>query len=408
MHRLHDFAFNSQPARLRSFSITFSSAITLKARIITVANFLSEFLLMWNTFIEGLKRLRLGFALLLAVGTILLLLDLKSRKRDKNTSDNNIHRVALIQHASIKAIDDGRIGLLDKLKERGYENGKNITLRILNAEGDIGTANAIAKEAVSGAFDLIITLSTPSLQTVATANRSASQTNHVFGLVTDPYAAGVGIDPNDHSKHPPYMTGFGSMQPVEPLLRTIKEMRPEARRVGLVWNPAESNSFAQTKLARELCPTLAIELIEGSAENSAAVQEAINSVISRGVDAIWISGDITVSAASGTVIRAANNAGIPVFCSLPSAVLQGSTLDLGADYISIGKNLGELAADILDGKNPADVPVENRTDEILLFNEVALGKLKERWNLTPEIRKRANGWITTTETSIPAHLMPSK
>lgn len=363
---------------------------------------------MWNAFIEGLKRLRLGFVLLLAVASILLLLDLKSRKRSTSGSDNHVHRIAIVQHASIKALEDGRIGMLDKLKERGFEDGKNITLRILNAEGDIGTANAIAKEVVSGAFDLIITISTPSLQTVATANRSASQTPHVFGLVTDPYAAGVGIDPKDHSKHPPYLTGFGSMQPVEPLLRTIKEMRPDAQRIGLVWNPAESNSFAQTKLARELCPTLSLELVEGSAENSAAVQEAINSVISRGVDAIWISGDITVSAASGTVIRAANNAGIPVFSSLPSAVLQGSTLDLGADYISIGKNLGDLAADILDGKNPADVPVENRTDEILLYNEVAISKLNERWVLTPEIRKKANGWINAKETSIPDHLMPKK
>ena len=363
---------------------------------------------MWNAFVDGIKRLRFGLALLLAVGAILLLLDLKSRKRSGNSPDNSIKRIAIIQHASIKAMDDGRIGLLEKLQSRGYSDGKNVNLRILNAEGDIGTANAIAKEAVSGAFDLIMTLSTPSLQTVATANRSASQTPHVFGLVTDPYAAGVGIDSADHSKHPPYMTGFGSMQPVEPMLRTIKTMRPETRRIGLVWNPAESNSFAQTKLARELCPSLSLELIEGSAENSAAVQESINSVISRGVDAIWISGDITVSAASGTVIRAANNAGIPVFCSLPSAVLQGSTLDLGADYVSIGRNLGDLAADILDGKNPADVPVENRTDEILLFNEVALGKLKERWTLTPEIRQKANGWITEKETSIPAHLMPAK
>ncbi len=365
---------------------------------------------MLSLFLDSLKRLRLAIGLLIAVASTLLLLDLKSRNPQTGNLENanRTQRIALVQHASIKAIDDGRIGLLDQLKKRGWIEGKNCSMRIFNAEGDIGTANAIAKEVVSGSFDLVITISTPSLQTVASANKSAGQIPHVFGLVTDPYAAGVGIDPNDHAKHPPYMTGFGSMQPVESILRRIKEMRPEARRIGLVWNPAESNSFAQTKLARELCPSLSLELIEGSAENSAAVQESINSVISRGVDAIWISGDITVSSAINAVIRSATNAGIPVFCSLPSAVLQGSTLDLGADYISIGRTLGDFAADVLEGKSPAAIPVENRTEEILLFNETVLTKLKDRWIITPAIREKANGWITAEETKIPAHLLPQK
>jgi ABC-type dipeptide/oligopeptide/nickel transport system ATPase component len=99
---------------------------------------------MWNAFVEGIKRLRLGFVLLLAVATILLLFDLKSRKRSSQELKNNVHRIAIVQHASIKALDDGRIGFLDKHKDRGYADGKNVTPRIPDAEGDIGTANAIA------------------------------------------------------------------------------------------------------------------------------------------------------------------------------------------------------------------------------------------------------------------------
>lgn len=363
---------------------------------------------MWATFWAGLRQLRLSIGLVIAAAAVLLLLDLNSRQSAHRTTKATMPRVAIVQHASIKAIDDGRMGLLEQLQKRGFLGPDKITLKVFNAEGDIGTANAIAKDVVSGAYDLIITLSTPSLQTVANANKSANQVPHVFGLVTDPYAAGVGIDPDDHGKHPPYMTGFGSMQPVESLLRRIKEMRAETKRIGLVWNPAESNSFAQTKLARELCKEMELELIEGSVENSAAVQEAINSVISRGVDAIWISGDITVSSASSIVIRAATNAGLPVFCSLPSAVMEGSLLDLGADYVTIGRTLGDLACDVLEGKSPASIPIENQTAEILLFNETVVPRLKERWTITPAIRQRADGWITTQETKIPPQFLPAK
>ncbi len=363
---------------------------------------------MLQVFLDGLRRLSLGLGLLVAAGAVLLVLDLQSRNPTGKKSASSMKRIAIIQHASIKALDDGRLGLLEQLAKRGFTESEKLTFKVFNAEGDIGTANAIAKDVVSGSYDLLITLSTPSLQTVANANKSANQVPHVFGLVTDPYAAGIGIDREDHSKHPPYMTGFGSMQPVESLFRRILEMRAETKRIGLVWNPAESNSFAQTKLARELCPSMKLELIEGSVENSAAVQEAINSVISRGVDAVWISGDITVSSASSVIIRAATNSGIPVFSSLPSNVLQGGTLDLGADYVTIGRTLGDMAADVLEGKSPASIPVENQTAEILLFNETVLPKLKERWVLTPSIRERADGWITATENKIPPYLIPPK
>jgi ABC-type uncharacterized transport system substrate-binding protein len=363
---------------------------------------------MSNNLHEGWKRLGLGLALLATAATILLLLDLPSRNRGQAKNSGGIPRIAIVQHASIKALEDGRIGLMEQLTKRGQVDGKTMTVQFFNAEGDIGTANAIAKNVVSGSFDMVVTLSTPSLQSVASANKNGARIHHVFGLVTDPFAAGVGIDPNDPAKHPPYMTGFGSMQPVESLLKTILAMRPEVKRIGLVWNPAESNSVAQTKLAREVCKKLSLELVENSVDNTAGIQEAVNSLISRGLDAFWISGDITVSSASSLIIRSATNAGIPVFSSLPSAVMQGSLVDLGADYVSIGRTLGDIAADVLEGKSPASIPVKNITEEILLFNETTLPKLRDRWTIPPAVRSRANGWITETENKIPPHLIPSK
>jgi len=365
---------------------------------------------MWNgPFFIALRRFRLGTLLLVTSSATLLLLDLKSRRTD-NASEKaaRLPEIAFVQHASIKALDDGRIGAIEQLKKRGLIDGQTVSIKFFNSEGDMAVANSIAKEVTSGAYDFVLTMSTPSLQTVANANKSGDQVPHVFGLVTDPYSAGVGIDAKDHLKHPPYMTGFGSMQPVESMFRLIREMRPEVRRVGLVWNPAESNSTAQTLLARSVCERMSLELVEGSVENAAAVLEAVNSVISRGVDCIWISGDITVSSADSLVIRAGTNAGIPVFCSLPSAVLKGSTLDLGADYVSIGRALGDLAADVISGKNPAEIPVENHTDEILLYNDTALSKLRDRWTIPDSVRERADGWVREAGNKIPPHLLPNR
>ena len=181
-------------------------------------------------------------------------------------------KVAIVQQASVTALDDGVQGMLEALKERGYVDGGRMIVHRFNAQGDIATANAIAKEVTSGDFDLIYTASTVSLQTMANANRFATPPrHHVFAIVTDPYAVGVGVSRENHAVHPPYMTGIGSEPPVEQTFRLALEMRPSLKRVGLVWDPSESNSVVATKLGRAACAGLGITLVEATAENPTMV-----------------------------------------------------------------------------------------------------------------------------------------
>jgi ABC-type uncharacterized transport system substrate-binding protein len=347
-----------------------------------------------------LKRLTLGFSLIALAWGVLLYTDLDSRKsgdRRRMAAPDRVLRVALVQHASIPALEDGATGIIEALAERGYQDGGRLQIKRFNAEADIGTANAIAKEVTSGGYDLIVSVSTISLQTIANANKFGAKTLHVFGLVSDPFSAGVGIDAANHAIHPPYLTGYGSMAPVANIFRLAREMRPELKSVGLAWNPAEANSLAQTKLARRVCDELGIQLVEANAENSTAAIEAANSLIARGVEAIWISGDITISLASNQILEAAHRARIPVFTSLPPKVEEGALFDLGADYLEVGRTVGNLAADVLDGKkNPAEVPVENFLPAILLLNETVPKTLKDRWTITEAMRQRATGTISAT------------
>ena len=356
--------------------------------------------------LETVKRLALGVILIALAAGVLLYTDRGSRNRVKRSSGSpapagKTFRVALVQSASLPVFEEGANGLLEALAARGYADGGRIQLRRFNAEADIGTANAIAKEVTTGSYDLIVSLSTVSLQTIANANKVGSRTLHVFGLVSDPFSAGVGIEPTNHAVHPPYLTGYGSIQPVERSFRIAREMRPQLNSVGLVWNPAEANSLAQTKIARKVCADMGITLVEANAENSTAALEAANSLIARSVEAIWISGDVTVSMATDLILNTARRAGIPVFTSLPPSVLRGTLFDLGSDYLEVGRTVGRLVADVLDGKNPANIPVENFVPEVFLINDTVPESLKERWTITDSLRKRANGWITATTTNLP-------
>lgn len=344
---------------------------------------------MWFIF----KRLFLGFFLIALAASVLLFSDYYSRK--KNRTDNNspaaqkVFKIAVLQHSSQAVLGDGVKGMLDALADKGFTDGQRIKLSRFNAEGDLPTANTIAKDITDGRFDLILTASTPSLQAVANANKE-SKTKHVFALVSDPYGAGVGANRTNHLDHPAWLAGFGTMQPVEASFKLARQMRPALKTVGTVWNAAEANSEVNLKVARAACQALGIELLEATVDNSSGVLEAANSVISRGAEALWVPGDNTVLVAIDSMIQAGRRGRIPVFTVIPPHAEKGALFDVGANYYQVGRLAGDLAAEILQGRDPATVAIENIVPEMLVINKVALEGLREKWEIPAELASRAD------------------
>ena len=339
--------------------------------------------------VQSLRRLSLGFVLIAAAAAVLLLSDLGSRVSNAAKSHKNrTLRVAILQHASQAILEQGRDGMIKGLKEKGWEQGKNLELKLYNAEGDNAVSQTIAKEMVGGGYDLLMTISTVSLQAVANANK-AGGTPHVFALVSDPSITGVGVSKADPLDHPAHLAGFGTMQPIVQAFQTAREMNPALKKVGVVWNAAEANSEAQVKLARQTCAEIGIELMESTVDNSSGVAEAAGALVARGVEALWMGGDVTVMTAADSLIAVAKKGRIPVFTVIPPNVKRGALFDLGADYAEVGRLAGNLAGEILDGRSSASVPIVNVMPEMLALNQEATLDLKDAWTITEALKKRA-------------------
>lgn len=346
--------------------------------------------------VAALKKLTLGLTLIVGAVAILLCSDLDSRHAGIH-SKSRVLRVAAVQQISIPALDQGLAGALEALKERGYSDGGRMAVTKYNAHGDVSTANAIAKNVTSSDFDLILSFSTVSLQTLANANRFATPPRrHVFSLVSDPYAAGVGISRENHLNHPPYMTGHGNLAPVQEAFEVARRMLPTLRSVGLVWDPSEVNSVVTTTLARKVCASMGITLVEASAANSNEIAEATASLLARRVQAIWVSPDLIASHGVDLIISKARITQIPVFTSIPTNGVSGALFELGANYQSLGKAAGNLAADVLEGQDPATVPVENMMPIRLKVNKLALAKLHEKWKIPDDVLESANVVVDET------------
>ncbi len=345
------------------------------------------------------RRLSLGIAFIALASAILLWSDAPRRApmsvRPGNSPDSpqpaRVMKVALMQMASQPIIDDGAEGVMNGLKAAGFVDGKNLQLTRFNAEGDLATANAMALELTGGGYDLIITLTTGALQAVANANKQR-KVPHVFGLVTDPTKVGVdvGKEPLDHPAH---MVGIGTLQPVADSLRMAQQLNPKLARVGLAWNPAEVNSEICTKLARDACRDLKLELLEATVENTAAVNESIASLVSRDVDVLWVGGDVTVLGAFDLVAKAAKNAHIPVCTCMPGNALKGSLFDVGANYYEVGLSIGRLAGRVLSGDDIAKLPVTIAIPPKLFLNTLALDGLRDGWAIPPDVLEKADAIV---------------
>jgi len=332
-----------------------------------------------------LRCLSLALALLVAASAILLLSDWSQRRP---AGDKTI-RVAVFQFASRPTLDEGVTGIVAGLEEKGFREGNNLSLSRHNAESDLSTANAMARDMTDGRYDLIITVSTPALQAVANANQQG-RTPHVFGIVTDPAASGVGIGRKNPLDPPPYMAGIGTFQPVEAVFRLAKAVHPNLRRVGVVWNPGEACSVACLEIGRAVSRELGMELSEATVDSSVGVREATEALISRGVQAIWIGGDNIVELAAPTLIATARRSGVPVFTNNPDQALQGAFFSLGAHYGEVGRQTGLLAGEILRGRLPASVPIENVVPPRLYVNLGALKGLREPWEASPSLLAKAD------------------
>jgi len=285
-----------------------------------------------------------------------------------------VYTVCVSQIVTHPDLDTARQGFFDGMAEQGFEEGVNIDYIIRNAEGDMHVAVAIAEYFVSIKPDLIAPCTTPMSQTTVAA-AEGTDIPIVFFLVTDPVAAGL---VPSWTEPAPHVTGVSDWADVSTQIEYIKEIMPEVKTLGIIYNAGEVNSVVQVDEVNEIAPGLGLTIVEATAAVTADVLAAATSLIGR-VDAMWFPTDNTIFAAVGSVLKVAEENDIPVFASAVGQVEAGCAAGAGIDVYSIGVEAAAMAARILRGEaTPADISPMKTEVQIRAVNPVAA----ERMGLT--------------------------
>lgn len=287
------------------------------------------------------------------------------------TAAEGSYTIGISQFAEHGSLDNCKEGFLEGLKAAGIEEGVNLTVEFENAQADTGTAGMIADNFVSRNVDMICAIATPSAMSAYNSCLNAD-IPVVYTAVSDPVGAGLA---DEDGKSVGNITGTADKLPVEEQLKMIREMMPDAKKIGILYTTSEANSVSTIAEYKELAGNYGFEIVESGINTVADVEMAAKDLVSE-VDCISNMTDNTVVSALQTLIAAADEKQIPVFGSEIEQVKNGCLASMGIDYVALGRQTGAMAAKVLKGEAAAsDLPYEVCEGASLYLNTAVAEKL---------------------------------
>lgn len=257
-------------------------------------------------------------------------------------------------------IAQAKQGFIDALKKNGYsEDQKTVQIIYRNAQGDIPKLTLSIKYFISQKVDLIATC--PTTSTIAAVQ--STKEIPVFMMVSPTPELMKLTDAT--GKAPANLFGVNetlgyidtSFALIPQLVRIDMEKTRKIK-VGLLYNQSEPQSAQALERIKQLAEKLNVEVVAESASSTSDVQLATQSLLSKGIDVFFANPDNVVFGSFETIIKACNNAKVPVFTSEAGLVSRGAVAAYGADMYQWGYQSGEQAAAFLKSKNTKDLAPE--------------------------------------------------
>lgn len=275
-----------------------------------------------------------------------------------------LYTVGIFQYSSNVMQDKTREGFLQAMADAGYKDGENVRYQFENAQADIPTAQLIAKKLVTD-VDLAFVISTPALQS---ALAEVKEKPVIFGAIADPYIVGAG---ESAEKHLPNVTGASEASPIRQAMELMLEVQPAAKRIGVLWDPANTNSRFNMERGKKAASELGLEIVDMTVSGSSEVLQAAQSLAAKGIAAFFVIPDHIVMDSFDSLAKVADQQHIPLIAVDPALAEQGAAIAVGWDYFDNGYLSGKLAIRVMKGEKPGDIPFQSLTKKLLYVNQTA-------------------------------------
>jgi putative ABC transport system substrate-binding protein len=265
--------------------------------------------------------------------------------------------------APAPTLDAFRRGMYDL----GYVEGHHFVLEPRYAGGKNDLLPELVADLIHVGVDVIISGTAPAL-------RAATQTTNRIPIImtpsSDPVARGVVqslIHPGGN------VTGITEMAPqlTPRRLELLKELVPTLSRIAILWQPGTLNDAVFTQMmeaTQDTARSLGVHVQVVEAQTVADFDTAFAAIVRERADAlIVLVNPLFVVERKHLIERAAHHR-LPTIYEWKEFVRSGGLISYGADVADIYRRAAGLVDKILQGTQPADLPIEGPTRFELAVN----------------------------------------
>ena len=277
----------------------------------------------------------------------------------KNSGTNETYKIGITQIATHPSLDLVKQGFKKAFEDAGIK----AEFDEKNAEGTIANATLIANGYKSDKKNLVLGIGTPSAQALV---NTITDMPVLFSAVTDPESAKL-LNKN--------VTGTSDrLDNVGEQLDLLLKLKPEVKKIAVLYNPSEQNSVVQVKEIEAKAKEKNLEVMLQGVSSLAELSQATKNALIE-TDALYLPTDNLVVSGIKLITSEAKSAKKPVISSENSSVEAGALFTMGLDYFELGKRTGEMAIEILKGKPAEQIPYELSKKMTLYVNETTATEL---------------------------------
>jgi ABC-type uncharacterized transport system substrate-binding protein len=250
------------------------------------------------------------------------------------------------------------------LRERGWEEGRNLIIESKRANGQYDQLGELATELVRSKVDVIVTDSTPAARAAMRATRTIPI---VLALAGDPVGTGLVAS----LAHPGgNVTGLTLIHSElnGKRLELLKELIPTAKRVAVLWNPENPSNLVALKQAESAAQAQGVRLRPVELRAESDLEHALATIASSGAQAVWVFDDAVTLQYARQIAHFALKSRLPTLFPLRAYLNAGGLLSYGPSFTEQCRRAAAFVDKILRGAKPGDLPIEQPTRFELVVN----------------------------------------
>jgi putative ABC transport system substrate-binding protein len=252
---------------------------------------------------------------------------------------------------------------LQRLRELGWIEGRNLTIEYRWAEGSSDRAAELAAELVRLKVDVIVTYANPM---VVATKQATSVIPIVFAAAADPLGTGLvaGL-----ARPGGNVTGL-SVQNTDLAgkhLELLRDLIPGLHRLAIMVNVGNSAAVLEMRAVQAAARTIGLEVAALEIRQAEDIAPAFEGLNGR-ADALYVCIDTVLFSNRIRVNTLALAARLPTMLSNREYVEAVGLMSYGPNFLDLFRRAGDYVDKILHGAKPGDLPVEQPTKFDLTVN----------------------------------------